>query len=588
MSTVSTLSRYFHTLRHLKPVQFYGRLGHRLHKVRLDTRPAPQCRPLASNSQWLLPAQIKASMLEPETFLFLNETHSLSSARHWNNPEWEKLWLYNLHYFDDLNALDAESRLPWHNLLIERWIKENPAPEGNGWEPYPLSLRIVNWVKFFLRISATQPPKKHWRDSLALQARVLMQRLEHHLLGNHLFANAKALVFVGLYFQGAEAEKWLQTGLGILKREVPEQVLDDGGNFELTPMYHSIMLMDMLDLINISQCYSEATVQPFINSWQQSAEKMVTWLQAMCHPDGEIAFFNDAAFGIAPSPRSLADYADALSVIAFSDSPNLFTTEAQRAQRKDSFSSLGDLCASVLKEESDSADSSVLKLSNLKDSGFVRLESGRAVALLDLAKVGPDYIPGHAHADTLSFELSLFGYRVFVNSGTSCYGLGDERLRQRGTTTHNTVMIDDQDSSEVWSGFRVARRAYPSEPYFSLEPEIYKVSCSHNGYRWLKGKPVHSREWAMTARTLSIKDRITGQFQKAEARFHLHPEIHCVEHEDHLVLTIPGGHEVVVHHQGCKRRIAQSTWHPEFGLAIPNLCLVFEFEHWECEVTLEF
>ena len=408
-------------------------------------------------------------MLEPETFRFLNETHSLSSARDWNNPEWEKLWLYNLHYFDDLNAKDAESRQPWHTELIERWIEENPAPEGNGWEPYPLSLRIVNWVKFFLQISPNQPPKNHWRDSLALQARVLMQRLEHHLLGNHLFANAKALVFAGLYFQGAEAEKWLQTGLGILKREVPEQVLDDGGNFELTPMYHSIMLMDILDLINISQYYSEATVHPFINSWQQTAEKMVTWLQAMCHPDGEIAFFNDAAFGIAPSPRALADYADALGVIAFSDSPDLFTTEAQRAQRaqrKDSFSSLGDLCASVVKEESDSADSSVLKLSNLKDSGFVRLESGRAVALLDLAKVGPDYIPGHAHADTLSFELSLFGHRVFVNSGTSCYGLGDERLRQRGTATHNTVMIDDQDSSEVWSGFRVARRAYPCRTSF--------------------------------------------------------------------------------------------------------------------------
>ncbi|WP_422138281.1 heparinase II/III family protein [Endozoicomonas sp. ALC020] len=558
MLKTSTFCRYFHTLRHLKPVQFYGRLGHRLHKIRLDTRPAPLGRPLASNGQWHLPAQIKASILNLETFHFLNETHTLSSASDWNNPKWEKLWLYNLHYFDDLNAEDAELRLPWHAELIERWIKENPAPRGNGWEPYPLSLRIVNWVKFFLRISANQPPKKHWLDSLALQARVLMQKLEHHLLGNHLFANAKALVFVGLYFQGAEAEKWLQTGLAILQREVPEQVLDDGGNFELSPMYHSIMLMDMLDLINISQCYSATTVQPFINGWQQYAENMVTWLQAMCHPDGDIAFFNDAVVGIAASLKTMSSYARSLGI----------ATKSYSIQS--------------------SAKPQLLKLKHLKASGYVRLENKRAVAFLDLAKVGPDYIPGHAHADTLSFELSLFGHRVFVNSGTSCYGLGDERMRQRGTAAHNTVVIDDQNSSEVWSGFRVARRAYPGQPFFSLEPESHRVSCSHNGYRWLKGKPLHSREWALTARTFSIKDRITGKFQKAEARFHLHPDIRCAEREECLVLTLPGGHEVLVNNQSSKRRIEQTSWHPEFGLSIPNLCLIFEFVNSECVVKLDY
>jgi hypothetical protein len=34
------------------------------------------------------------------------------------------------------------------------------------------------------------------------------------------------------------------------------------------------------------------------------------------------------------------------------------------------------------------------------------------VLILDVAPVGPDYLPGHAHADTLSFELSLFGQRA--------------------------------------------------------------------------------------------------------------------------------------------------------------------------------
>ncbi|MFB1490650.1 MULTISPECIES: heparinase II/III family protein [unclassified Thiocapsa] len=54
----------------------------------------------------------------------------------------------------------------------------------------------------------------------------------------------------------------------------------------------------------------------------------------------------------------------------------------------------------------------------------MHLEAGSAVALLDVAPIGPDYLPGHAHADTLSFELSLFGQRVIVNGGTSRYRIG--------------------------------------------------------------------------------------------------------------------------------------------------------------------
>src|SRR5690606_4780416 len=114
-----------------------------------------------------------------------------------------------------------------------------------------------------------------------------------------------------------------------------------------------------------------------------------------------------------------------------------------------------------------------------------------------MAPVGPDYLPGHAHADTLSFELSLFGQRVLVNSGTSCYGHGSERIRQRGTTAHNTVVVDGADSSEVWSGFRVARRAR------AINPEVHdhqglEASCSHDGYHRLPGRVTHHRRWRLT------------------------------------------------------------------------------------------
>jgi uncharacterized heparinase superfamily protein len=86
------------------------------------------------------------------------------------------------------------------------------------------------------------------------------------------------------------------------------------------------------------------------------------------------------------------------------------------------------------------------------------------------------------------FELSLFGQRVVVNSGTSQYGLGAERLRQRGTAAHSTVEVDGADSSEVWGGFRVARRARPFGLAITDEDQGLKVICAHDGYRRLEGQ----------------------------------------------------------------------------------------------------
>ncbi len=109
----------------------------------------------------------------------------------WNTPAQSKLWLYNLHYFDDLNSQDAKQRREWHRELINCWINENPPGFGNGWEPYPSSLRIANWIQWALWGNEMETS---WLDSLAVQTRFLRKRLVFHLLGNHLLANASSVI----------------------------------------------------------------------------------------------------------------------------------------------------------------------------------------------------------------------------------------------------------------------------------------------------------------------------------------------------------------------------------------------------------
>lgn len=495
--------------------------------------PAPGVRPVSGN--WEIPARREPSLVGADTFLFLGKTGALSEIG-WDGPQLEKLWRYNQHYFDDLNARDAERRAHWHRALMLSWVADNPPVQGNGWEPYPTSLRIVNWVKWALAGHALPPECLH---SLAVQARWLSRRLEIHLLGNHLFANAKALVFVGLFFDGDEAQRWLRKGLRILNHEVSEQILGDGGHFERSTMYHALALEDVLDLINLFGCYRDALVESDFESikrWRQYAAQMLEWLNAMRHPDGEIAFFNDAAFGIAPSCDELVSYAVRLGISSQKGGPGSKW---------------------------------------LSESGYVRLEAGDGVALLDLAPIGPDYLPGHAHADTLSFELSVFGRRFLVNSGTSCYGNGAERLRQRSTAAHNTVVVAGQDSSEVWSGFRVARRARPLSPQLEIGHHPLRVECAHDGYARLAGRPIHKRRWEMTENSMEVKDFVSGGDVPAQARFHFHPEVELEIGADASQggALLPNGRRVEWRVYLGKAHVEPSTWHPRFGESQASHCL---------------
>lgn len=536
-----TLLTYWNTLRHLRPIQFYWRVRSRIVRPPADLRPAPSPRALA-NPCWSEPAQREASMVGPIRFRFLNESHDLP-GRDWDDPGRAMLWRYNLHYFDDLNARDSGSRATWHQNLLNRWINENPAGSGTGWEPYPTSIRIVNWIKWALGGGRLSTEAVH---SLAVQARWLSRRMEHHLLGNHLFSNAKALVFAGLFFEGAEAQAWLEQGLPILAREIREQILPDGGQFERSTLYHALALEDMLDLANLSCVFANAVPvrwRPTIALVRDVTGPMRNWLAAMCHPDGEISYFNDAARNVAPAPIELERYAARLGLHGHPDSGE--------------------------------------RLTHLAASGYVRVEWDEAVVLLDVAPVGPDYLPGHAHADTLSFELSLFGQRFLVNSGTSLYEIGEERSRQRGTAAHNTVVIDGQDSTEVWAGFRVARRARPRGLQIVRNGGI-TVRCAHDGYRRLKGKAEHRREWSCTASALTVEDRISGSFGHAQARFHLHPSVKLEEGRldfattTRVVLILRHGQRVIFSIDGGVLSKEIATWHPEFGHAEPSLCLAVD------------
>lgn len=476
---------YWNTIRFLKPIQVFGRIWFALSKPNNIDR--EYIKPDHPKGRWYPTPQKKKIMSGSETFNFLNIKRNLKDIT-WQATEMSKLWRYNLHYFDFLNSDPQNHDNQKFHFLVSDWIAKNKPFCGDAWDPYPTSLRIVNWIKWTIQGNELN---LDCQESLAIQANWLSKRLERHMKGNHLLANAKALIFAGLYFEGNTAKKWLHTGIEIIEEELHEQILEDGGHFERSTMYHAIVLEDILDLLNIFRLYQPSI--PITDSLptllSAKAKIMIQWLGLMTHPDGGISYFNDAALGSCLNFNALYKYAEGVGVDA----------------------SAGDERSCM----------------ELKDSGFCRIANKKFTAVLDVGPIGASYIPGHAHADTLSFEMSLLDQRIIVNGGTSTYQDDQQRHYERGTTSHSTVTLESMDSSEVWSAFRVARRAEIIEKKCDLQSMQKIVICSHDGYvSRLPGNPLHQRTWKFDENEFLVSDEIqSSKSTQGVARFIMHPDI---------------------------------------------------------------
>lgn len=532
---LTKIKTFINTVKYLKFRQIIYRIFYRVKSINV---PAVGNSSIPTNQwKWDGPKITNQSIFEDYSVLFLRQWGSVSNPASWNEDSKELLWLYNLHYFDDLNSENSSLRISLHKRLILRWVDENPACHGLGWEPYPLSLRIVNLIKWYTR---EEVQDTIILNSIIQQSQALFKQIEYHILGNHLFANAKALIFSGSFINNELGIKYLNKGLKIINQELKEEFLEDGGHFERSPMYHSILLFDLLELIDLAGVTSNQKLIIHLDKWKAIASKALMWLKTMLHPDGEISFFNDSAFDIAVPPSEIFNYAKKLGL-------------------------------NVVENKN--------KLINLSASGYTRIATDNYSMLIDHAKIGPDYLPGHAHADTLSFELSLMAQRVFVNSGTSLYGISDERHRQRSTKSHNTVEINGCNSSEVWGGFRVAQRANSKLESCEVNNEKIVLTASHDGYKRLPGRPVHRRTFIASNNLLEIVDFIEGKFINANCYFYLHPDINVIKLEKNCVnLILPDGKRLYMN-STMPINILSSTWHPKFGMSVSNKLLKISFNN---------
>jgi len=525
------ISWLYHTLKYLKFKQFIWRGLSFLPRFIWPQNTCPQIVTLGTANHYFL---IKTKRTDNfDTFVFLNEKHALSEIG-WQPTIVSKLWLYNLHYFDCLVQKQSRDSGEYIQKLISDWIDKNPWGIGTGWDPYPISVRVINWIKYSFQ--GFELPKRA-KLSLWNQLRWLENRPEYHLLGNHLFVNAKALFYGAAFFKLNEDSKIYKTALKILREELDEQFLNDGGHFELSPMYHALAMEDLLDLLNIAKYLPPSFPDEKI---QQKLLKGMSWLQSFTYQNGELAHFNDCANGIAPTFQELKDYCGALKIsLELEESPN--------------------------------------QVEYYADSGFLIKRDEFWHLISDVGEVGPTYLPGHAHADTLSFELAVKNIRLVVNSGTSIYGTSTERNRQRGTAAHSTIEVNQLNSSQVWSGFRVAKRATPFNINFLDYDNVCEFGASHDGYVKQGLNVIHKRGWHCSDNQLEIVDELEGQNAQAVARFFIHPNVQLFKTYYGFLFSL---NEIPICKMTLKQadasEVVDATYHDGFGVSVPNKCILIK------------
>ncbi|HIY84260.1 MAG TPA: heparinase II/III family protein [Candidatus Rubneribacter avistercoris] len=435
---MSKLRLYISTAMHLKPSQVVYRVWRRIGgktPLRFGYNPKPDVGKADIGAIPVLPEldfdPVLLSRFDVDAILddrieLLHHEEQVDWRESWHAELSTPLWRFNLHYHEYLLPL-AKAYLDTGDVryldkgkaIVESWIRSCPRSVGGvAWDPYVISMRVVNWLAFYgeLREKIDHDPifVSALNCSLAQQYMHLSQHLEKDLLANHYLENLKALVILAHYFNDTQT---FDAALPVLAGQVCEQILPDGMHFELSPLYHKVVLEDLLRVAVTLQAQGmeEAETVALLR-----LQKMCDCLFSLERGASRTPLFNDSGDNVAKSCHALLSCAKKRFGIA-------------------------PTCRV-----------------DLPDAGYYLIErdtaAGHVKVVFDAGAPGPECALGHAHCDALSMEVFVDGLPAVVNRGTYAYQ-DERRLDLKRTAAHSTVQADGIEQSECWAPFRMARSA---------------------------------------------------------------------------------------------------------------------------------
>ena len=460
----------------------------------------------------------------------------------WDHEKAGPLFAYQLHFFEWARCAGVASEE--RAAAIRHWIAS--CDSGVGWDSHPISVRTLSWLALRFADGAAEAIDdeidRAMRSSLDRQIETLCSHLETRLQANHLLENRLAVVAGGLALKGARSERWLAE-IDPLLADLAEQFGPDGAHYERSPMYHSVLLGHVLDVLAIAQAVGSRAPAKLVDGLSATAARALSALSVVTHPDGRIALLGDSAFGIAAEPEELRRYARSLGVVP-ALAPDV------------------DLLRSV---------------------GHARIHRGDFALIASFAGPSPPHQPGHAHCDALSFEMSVGGERVVVDTGVYEYVPGERRAFARSTGAHATLRIAGREQAEMWAGHRVGGR--PEVELVSAVPgRVIEATCAS----WSTRRTVHRRRFEADGEGVRIEDWIEGEATVVRATLPFAPGLSPELESDGASLRVNLSSDAVLRVElplGFDWRLTRAPYFPEFGCEVDRALLIgdaasFRRGHW--------
>jgi uncharacterized heparinase superfamily protein len=444
------------------------------------------------------------------------------------NVDWA--WELNRHaYFVTLGrayAYIGDERYvhEFRNLLLD-WLNRNPVGVGerNWASVLEVAYRINVWLWAYHHFLGS--PAFDDQTLLAclrglwIHGRYLAANLERHVRNNHLLLEGKALAMCGLMFpEFKDAQVWLDRGLSTLWEQVRRQVRPDGVHGEQATMYHRVITSELLEILVLLENNGVAVPPDILNTFT----RMLEFERAITKPDGRFPLCGDSAlsdsyirFSTMVGGAALLDRVDLASGPL--DEATWWLVGPERARRLEN-----------LPEDSTPPSSQAFPA-----GGYFVMRHGKeqeqsaSHLVFDCGPFGYRPVPGHGHADALSFELYAGGRTLIADPGVYSYHLGAEwRNYFRSTAAHNTVVVDGQDQSLLLGEWHVIRPARATLHQWITDQHFDFADGSHAGYTRLRQPVIHRRQiFFVRPEYWIVLDSLDGRGQhQFDLYFHLMPD----------------------------------------------------------------
>ena len=214
-------------------------------------------------------------------------------------------WTWQLNRHPEFKMLAHEYRLTGDERyagkvarLFESWYHQAPYPgdvsgyDTRCWRTIECGILMgANWpyalFSFYRTEAFTDQVLIDWYSSVWEHGRRMYRNRTH---GNWLIMEMNGLAQIGiLYPQFQQSGIWLETAFDCLEKELDRQVYPDGFQYELSTIYHEVVVNNYQRVIEMAKAFDvpvpETMVKKLVRSCQIDVKLMM--------PDGRIPNIND-------------------------------------------------------------------------------------------------------------------------------------------------------------------------------------------------------------------------------------------------------------------------------------------------------